>query len=103
MQTLNLGTYRATLSPLRNLGELQAKLAKCNGAHKRPCLKQDKRVYPFFYAGMSTADYVKAYAAGNDTDSSRGPNAKLSNFFGPLNEDPCTLYAGEDTHEEIEE
>jgi len=43
MQTLRTATAVFTLSPTRNVGELQAKLAKCNGKYKPTKIKADKR------------------------------------------------------------
>lgn len=101
MQTLNFtapGGARCTykLSPNRDVGTLQEKLAKCTGKAKKPAIKADSRGYPVFKAGISTADYVAAYAGMNNwsTHYVRG-------FFGPLNPDPCELYSGADVHETI--
>jgi hypothetical protein len=75
------------------MGEFSAKLAKCNGKYKPTKIKADSRRYPVFYPGQSsTADYVARYHQLN--------NGGLG-FFAPLNEDPCTLYSGADTHETI--
>jgi hypothetical protein len=93
MQTLRTkhGTY--TLSPTRNVGELQVKLSKINGKYKPASIKRDKREYPAFYPGMSTAEYVAQYQHGGLIHAG---------FFAPLNTEPCALYCGEDTHETIE-
>lgn len=97
MQTLKLSaTSVYTLSPTRNVGELQAKLAKCNGKYKPTKIKSDGRRYPAFAAGMSTAKYVQLYAGMNT-------GLRHLDYFAPLNTDPCTLYSGENTFETVEE
>lgn len=103
MQTLKLSpTSTYTLSPTRNVGELQAKLAKCNGKYKPTKIKSDKRVYPPFGGNMSTADYVQAFEhANNGTGMSRTRYMKHEGFFAELNTEPCTLYSGEDSFETI--
>lgn len=112
MQTLKLSaTSVYTLSPTRNVGELQAKLAKCNGKHKPSKIKADKRFYPIFVRGMSTADYVSAYHYANSTLRPyatagsvmyREQAKAAAGFFQLLNTEPCTLYSGEDSFEVIE-
>ena len=115
MQTLKTtqGTYR--LSPTRNTGEFLAKLNKCAGKFKPTKGKADRRAYPAFEPGMSTAEYVEAYARMNPTGAFAGVQgvqttaplacapgwAKQRRYFGHLNEQPCTLYTGADTFEEI--
>ena len=107
MQTLRTATAVFTLSPTRNVGELQAKLAKCNGKYKPTKIKADRRVYPAFRAGMSTAEYVANFeqlnAGALDRRSRTYIGAKTINdgFFAPLNTQPCTLYSGEDSFEII--
>lgn len=105
MQTLKLSaTSVYTLAPTRNVGELQAKLAKCNGKYKPTSIKADKRVYPLFGGTMSTADYVLAYERANNGNGRKSTrNLKHAGFFADLNEEPCTLYTGEDSHETIDE
>lgn len=94
MQTLRIGRAVYRLSPTRNVGELQAKFAKCTGKHKPTAIKAERRTYPDFKAGMSTARYVELFWIGNNLGNARS-------FFAPMNENPCTLYAGEDTHETV--
>lgn len=97
MQTLKLSaTSVYTLAPTRNVGELQAKLAKCNGKYKPTKIKADDRRYPAFAAGMSTARYVQIYASLNS-------GLRHLDYFAPLNTAACTLYTVEDTHETIDE
>jgi hypothetical protein len=105
MQTLrtNHGTY--TLSPTRNVGELQAKFAKINGKHKPTKIKPEKRWMPEFKAGMSTAQYVHLYYFNNFPGFKHNAACKQADaagFFAPLNTEPCALYCGEDAHETIE-
>lgn len=107
MQTLKFtdshGTAcRYTLSPTCNAGELQSKLAKCNGKYKPTKIKDERRLYPAFKAGDSTREYVRVFEMLNG--SSRGAQLITKGFYEPeeLNDDPCTLYSGEDTHETIE-
>ena len=116
MQTLTIGRYQAKLSPVRNMGEFQAKLSKCNGKFKRKAIVGGvSRKYPQFSAGDSTADYVAAYSRLNDqyrlidrkeTTGDHATGYKVErgpSFFAPLNTEPCTLYSGEDTHETVTE
>jgi hypothetical protein len=91
MQTLKIGRSTYKLSPTRNVGELQAKLAKCTGKHKRPTIAKERRSYPQFTPGQSTADYVTAFYGLNSLGSPK-------QLFPELNTDPCTLYTGEDSH-----
>jgi hypothetical protein len=98
MQTLKIGAASYKLSPMRDIGALRAKLAKCDGKYKPTKIKADTRKYPAFTVGMSTSEYVALFATLNEKccliDES---------FFATLNEDPCTLYTGEDTEETIED
>ena len=113
MQTLKLSaTSVYTLAPTRNIGELQAKLAKCTGKHKPSKIKADKRFYPVFVNGMSTADYVAAYHYANSTLRPYATAGSVlykqqakdaAEFFAPLNTEPCTLYSGEDSFETVAE
>ncbi len=112
MQTLRTANAVFTLSPTRNVGELQAKLAKCNGKTKRTSIRGGvSRNYPTFTNGMSTADYVALFEALNNdapglswkrrTTTTR--NLIHAGYFAPLNTNPCTLYTGEDSFELVEE
>jgi len=110
MQTLKLSpTSVYTLSPMRNVGELQATLAKCSGKYKPSKIKGDRRAYPCFYDGMSTAEYVAKYeqlntgAVDRRTWTTIGANTINAGFFAELNDEPCTLYSGEDSFETIDE
>lgn len=95
MQTLRTANAVFTLSPTRNVGELQAKLAKCNGKYKPTKVKADRRHYPVFTPGMSTHEYVTAFVAAQECAMiNRG-------FFADLNTEPCTLYTGEDSFEVV--
>lgn len=98
MQTLKLSaTSVYTLAPTRNVGELQAKLAKCTGKYKPTKIKPQTLAYPVFKAGMSTARYVDLFVNAN------GRRTINAGFFAPLNPAPCTLYTGEDTHEILDD
>jgi len=58
MDTITIGktTYKTTRD------DIFAHHAKCTGKHRRVKSKgAEKRDYPVFMAGMSTADYVRAY------------------------------------------
>jgi len=95
MQTLRTANAVFTLSPTRNVGELQAKLAKCNGKYKPTKIKPQTLTYPAFTAGMSTARYVQLFVNAN------GHRTINAGFFAPLNTEPCTLYTGEDSFEVV--
>lgn len=95
MQTLRTANAVFTLSPTRNVGELQAKLAKCNGKYKPTKIKPQTLTYPAFTAGMSTASYVQLFVNAN------GHRTINDGFFAPLNTEPCTLYTGEDSFEVV--
>lgn len=97
MQTLRTATAVFTLSPTRNVGELQAKLAKCNGKYKPTKIKPQTLTYQAFTAGMSTARYVQLFVNAN------GNRTINAGFFAPLNTEPCTLYTGEDSFETVPE
>jgi hypothetical protein len=96
MQTLLFSaTSRYTLAPTRDVGAFRAMLAKCVGKHKRATLRdtRTKSDFPIFNPGMSTAEYVHAY---------RGGSVPLKTWqWEQLNDTPCTLYTGADSHEEL--
>lgn len=99
MQTLTIsrtgGRSNYTLSPTRNTGELQDKLAKCNGKSRKSAIRdtRTKGNFPKFKAGMSTADYVRLF-------ESWGTPCKPVEW-AQLNSEPCTLYSGADTCETL--
>ncbi len=93
MQTLKIDRSRYTLSPTRDAGAFAEKLRKCTGKTKLSPIKSERRVYPKFSAGDSTAEYVHRYWVAN------GFSDDHRKFFAPLNTQPATLYTGEDTHE----
>lgn len=106
MQTLKLGAYHATLSPMRNLGEHMAAPAKCTGRYKPTRAKADKRLFPQFVAEQtSTAEYVHQYETLNaNANRGLGPSlVTVQGFYAGLNDEPCALYSGEDSHEEIDD
>lgn len=97
MQTLKIDRSRYTLSPTRDAGAFAEKLRKCTGKTKLSPIKPERRVYPKFSAGDSTAEYVHRYWVAN------GFSDDHRKFFAPLNTEPATLYSGEDTHETIDD
>ena len=97
MQTLKIDRSRYTLSPTRDAGAFAEKLRKCTGKTKLSPIKSDRRVYPKFSAGDSTAEYVHRYWVAN------GFSDDHRKFFAPLNTEPATLYSGEDTHETVDD
>jgi len=97
MQTLKIDRSRYTLSPTRDAGAFAEKLRKCTGKTKLSPIKSDRRVYPKFSAGDSTAEYVHRYWVAN------GFSDDHRKFFAPLNTKPATLYSGEDTHETVDD
>lgn len=56
-------------------------------------IKADRRTYPKYKPGMSTAEYVAAYEAGNNSGMS------CADFWQPLNTAPAAGYVGIDTVE----
>ena len=60
---------------------------------KPPKIKADRRTYPKYKPGMSTAEYVAAYEAGNNSGMS------CADFWQPLNTAPAAGYVGIDTVE----
>ena len=92
MQRLTIGRAKFTLTATRNVGELQAKLAKCTGKTKRTKMRDIPRNFPTFRPGDSTAAYVKTFWAINGAGN-------CAAFFQPLNSEPCQLYSGDDSHE----
>jgi len=56
---------------------------------KRSWKALDKRDYPVFKDGMSTAEYVRLYESING-----GKHLKREDFFAPLNAAPAKLYEG---------
>lgn len=97
MQTLTIGAYRATLAPTRDVGAFRAQLAKCNGKTKRAAIRSDgaRRAYPKFGPAMSTADYVRAFESANSCHQLKAWQ------WQTLNDAPCTLYSGEDSHQTL--
>jgi hypothetical protein len=64
MKTITLGKTRYIVRDGRD--DIMAAHAKCTGKHKVVKSKgAEKRIYPQHWAGDSTADYVRAYAALN--------------------------------------
>ena len=94
MQTITLGKTRYTT----NRADIVAHHAKCTGKHKRVKSKgAEKRVYPIFMVGMSTADYVGAYERIN-------PAKHLLPWdWDQLRAEPCLEPVGEDSYSEVAE
>lgn len=71
--------------------------AKCTGKHKRVKSKgAEKRDYPFYSAGDSTANYVRAYEALN-------VKRKIMAWdWLQLRADPCLAPVGIDSYEEVD-
>jgi hypothetical protein len=91
MQTVKIGktTYKT------NHDGIMAHHAKCNGKHKpvKPKKSVEKRVYPIYREGMSTAEYVAWYENVNKT---------LRKWdWQPLSTAP-TMASGEDAAWEVE-
>ena len=64
MKTITLGKTRYIVRDGRD--DIMAAHAKCTGKHKVVKSKGvEKRIFPPYLASMSTADYVRAYAALN--------------------------------------
>ena len=92
MNTITIGKTSYTT----NRDDIFAHHAKCTGKHKRVKSKgAEKRVYPIFMAGMSTADYVGAYET---------LNSKIMAWdWLQLRDAPCLAPVGEDSYSEAAE
>jgi len=70
---------------------------------KRPRSKADKRLFPAYGPGMSTADYIRAYFARNVRR--HGGISAYDDFvdhlalYAPLPDAPAAVYTGVDTVE----
>lgn len=92
MKTITLGK---TLYKVRDDRDMFAHHAKCTGKHKRVKSKgPERRFYPIFMAGMSTADYVGAYERINPAKH------LLAWDWDQLRELPCLPPVGEDSYSE---
>ena len=95
MKTITLGKTRYIVRDGRD--DIMAAHAKCTGKHKVVKSKgAEKRVFPPYLTSISTADYVRAYAALNA--------AKNLTAWGwqPLRTEPCMLPVGEDLAWEVD-
>ena len=86
--------------------DLPLRLAALKPA-KRPALARgEKRLYPRWHAGMSTAEYVRKYFGENTCRHSKIPafddDVDHMALYAPLNEAPATVYTDLDTVETIE-
>jgi hypothetical protein len=97
MQTFKIGTTTFKVKSDRtNLFEL---VSKC---HKKPRQKVGKsRTFPVFKDGMSTSEYVRLYFLRNENVFGAYSTAIYDQYI--LNEEPCTLYTGEDEYYEESE
>lgn len=97
MQVIKIGTTTFKVKSDRtNLFEL------VNKCHKKTRQKVGKsRTFPVFSEGMSTSEYVRLYFLRNEGVFGAYSSAINDQFV--LNEDPCTLYTGEDEYFEEEE
>jgi hypothetical protein len=86
--------------------DIFAEHAKCTGKHKIVKSKgPERRYFPNYWDGMSTADYVTRYYALNSGRGHQGRGAPygtgntLTGFYENLSEAPTTYYTGEDLYE----
>ena len=95
MKTITLGK---TLYTVRDDRDMFAHHAKCTGKHRRVKSKgAEKRDYPVYSTGDSTADYVRAYEALN-------VKRKILPWdWLQLRDAPCLAPVGEDSYSEVAE
>jgi hypothetical protein len=94
MKTIILGTTRYTVRDDRT--DIMAAHAKCTGKHKVVKSKgAEKRFYPVYWTGDSTAGYVAEYEK---------LNKKIMPWdWQALRAEPCLLPVGEDSMWEVTE
>lgn len=87
-------------------GAVMNEHAKCTGKHKIVKSKgPERRYFPNYWDGMSTADYVTRYYALNSGRGHQGKGAPyggentLTGFYEGLNTAPAATYTGEDLYE----
>jgi len=105
MKTVTIGRTAYKINDTR---DIFAEHAKCTGKHKIVKSKgPERRYFPDYWAGMSTAEYVAMYYGLNST-ASRFPSAKgapygsgntLTGFYENLKTAPAATYTGEDLYE----
>jgi len=95
MKTITLGK---TLYTVRDDRDIFAHHVKCTGKHRRVKSKgAEKRDYPVYSTGDSTADYVRAYESIN-------VKRKIMAWdWLQLRADPCLAPVGEDSYSEVAE
>jgi len=94
MKTIILGTTRYTVRDDRT--DIMAAHAKCAGKHKLVKSKgAEKRFYPVYWHGDSTAEYVAEYERLNKNRS------LLPWDWAQLRAEPCLLPVGEDSMWEV--
>lgn len=87
-------------------GAVMNEHAKCTGKHKIVKSKgPERRYFPNYWDGMSTADYVAMYYGLNSGRGHQGKGAPyggentLTGFYENLNTAPAINYTGEDLYE----
>lgn len=94
MRTIILGSTRYTVRDDRT--DIMAAHAKCTGKHKLVKSKgAEKRFYPVYWTGDSTADYVAAYEKLNKNRS------LLPWDWAQLRAESCLPAVGEDSMWEV--
>jgi len=103
MKTVTIGRTAYKINDAR---DIFAEHAKCTGKHKIVKSKgPERRYFPNYWDGMSTADYVAMYYALNSGKGHQGKGAPygsqntLTGFYENLNTAPATYYTGEDLYE----
>lgn len=110
-QTLTIGRFTVRGTP----DTLAAVYALQNAKPRKPRLKGERRKYPRFVPGMSTAEYVRQFLALNCSQSGGRHSADPVNaypnpahvdhlsFYATLNTAPAALPTGEETVEIIDD
>ena len=103
MKTLKIGRTAYKVNDAR---DIYAEHAKCTGKHKIVKSKgPERRYFPNYWDGMSTADYVTRYYALNSGRGHQGKGAPyggentLTGFYEDLNTAPATNYTEGDVYE----
>lgn len=93
--------------------DMPLRLAALKPAKRPPLARSEKRLFPRWHAGMSTAEYVRKYYAANTGGQGGGTGSRLTAYdrpdyvdhlalYAPLNEAPCAVYTELDTVEHAE-
>ena len=103
MKTLKIGRTAYKVNDAR---DIYAEHAKCTGKHKIVKSKgPERRYFPNYWDGMSTADYVTRYYALNSGRGHQGKGAPyggentLTGFYENLNTAPAANYTEGDVYE----